>query len=478
MEYRITVLPQKLHITVPAGSNLLDSLRNAGLIADAPCGGNGKCGKCRVIIDGEMRLACQTSVDREMTVSLNPSGTATESCTASITSAQNPVLAFDIGTTTVVGYLLDAATGETLACDSRLNPQCAYGADVISRIQYAVKNGYHPLTRRIRIYLDEMLWKLCSATDTKPEQISHISIVGNPAMQQLFLGISPENLVKIPFAPVLKQAETVKAAAYLPILTNADMFIVPDIAGFVGADTVACVLSTGLDRSEEMTLLVDIGTNGEMVLGNKHRMIACSTAAGPALEGANISCGMRGQTGAIDHVWLEGGTFRYSVIGGAEAEGICGSGLIDTVAAALDVGLLNSRGRIQNEERTIRLTDRVYLTQEDIRQVQQAKGAVAASIRLMAQHMDISLTDIRQVLLAGAFGSYMDAESACRIGLLPAELKDRITAVGNAAGEGAKLLSLQPAVLAYTQQIADRTEYLELASLPGFQRCFAECMRF
>lgn len=478
MEHRITVLPQKLHITVPAGSNLLDALRDTGIITDAPCGGNGKCGKCRIMINGEVRLACQTTVDRDMTVVIGPPSPAAKTVRSTAQPPKQPVLAFDIGTTSVVGYLLDAATGETLVCDSRINPQCAYGADVISRIQYAVKNESTALTRRIRLCLDELILTLCSAADTSPDQIETVSMVGNPAMQQLFLGISPENLAQIPFAPVLTKAETVKAAAYLPILANAEMHIIPDISGFVGADTVACVLATKLDCEDTLTLLVDIGTNGEMVLGNKHRMVACSTAAGPALEGANISCGMRGQDGAIDHVWLENGTFRCSVIGGGEAMGICGSGLVDAVAAALDAGLLNSRGRIQNDERVIRLTDRVSLTQEDIRQVQQAKGAIAAGIKLMVRHMNVSLQEIRQVLLAGAFGNYMNPKSACRIGLLPEELEERITPVGNAAGEGAKILALKSDALQHTQQIADRTEYLELASLPGFQRCFAECMRF
>jgi hypothetical protein len=197
---------------------------------------------------------------------------------------------------------------------------------------------------------------------------------------------------------------------------------VPDISGFVGADTVACVLATGLDRQEEMTLLVDIGTNGEMVMGNRHRMVACSTAAGPALEGANIRFGMRGMAGAIDHVTRKDGKIVCSVIGGTEPQGICGSGLIDAVAAALELGLINSRGRIQNESRRIPLTEQVFLTQEDIREIQLAKGAIAAGIRLMAKELGITMEQIDRVYLAGAFGSYLDPESACRMGLLPPEL--------------------------------------------------------
>ena len=479
MLHRITVLPQKLHITAPHGSVLMDILRKAGILLNAPCGGNGKCGKCRVLIDGELYLACQTIIDRDMTVYIADSVGDNEIRTHAITTpASQPVLAFDIGTTTVAGYLLDRVTGETIAHNSMLNPQCTYGADVISRIRCTVKEKSTALTALIRHCLHDMILSLCNAAKIAPEQVLLISFVGNPAMQQLFLGICPDNLTQIPYRPVLTQANTVKARTCLPLLTNADMHIVPDISGFVGADTVACVLSTELDRSEDLTLLVDIGTNGEMVLGNKHRMVACSTAAGPALEGANISCGMRGQRGAIDHVRFEDGTFQCSVIKSTDAVGICGSGLIDAVAAALDAGLINSRGRIQNESRVIRLTDSICLTQEDIRQVQQAKGAIAAGIKLMAAHMGVHLRDIRHVLLAGAFGSYMDPNSACRIGLLPAEIDGKITAVGNAAGDGAKILALRPELLERTQTIAGRTEHLDLAGIPGFQRCFAESMRF
>ena len=473
---RITVLHH--NISVPDGSNLLEVLRNARIAMDTPCGGNGKCGKCRVIIDGESRLACQTTVDRDMAVSIDHPVSEPRETVFTSAAAQKPVLAFDIGTTTVVGFLLDAATGKTLASQSRLNPQCAYGADVISRIQYAVRHTHEPLTQQIRQCMDDMVRRLCSSTATPPEKIGIVSIAGNPAMQQLFLGIPPENLAKIPFAPILTLAKTEKASTCLPILTNADMQIIPDIGGFAGADTVACILSTELDQSDDICLLVDIGTNGEMVLGNKHRMVACATAAGPALEGANISCGMRANTGAIDHVWPENGTFQYSVIGDCAAEGICGSGLIDAVAAALEMGLINARGRIHNDERIIRLSDKVMITQEDIRQLQLAKGAIAAGIHMMAKHMGISLSDIRRVLLAGAFGSHMNPKSACRMGLLPAELADRVIPVGNAAGEGAKCLALQPELLPYTQKIVNKTEFLELTSFPDFQRRFAQCTRF
>jgi len=480
MKNRITVMPEKRNMEAATGENLLQVLRAGGFFVDASCGGNGSCGKCKVLVDGEEKLACRTTVDRDMVVAL-PQEAAhilTHSSTPAAPGDGGLCLAFDIGTTTVAGYLLNAQTGRELACGSQLNPQISYGADVISRIQHALNGRMEELTGAIRNCVAELTNALCEQAGVGPHQIDAVSMVGNPAMQQLFLGISPENLAQIPFAPVLTQAKTVKAADHIPVLENARLLIVPDVSGFVGADTLACVLATGLHEAEELTLLVDIGTNGEMVLGNKHRMAACSTAAGPALEGANIQFGMRGQTGAIDHVRWENGQLRCSVIGGGEAVGICGSGLIDAVAAALDAGLINERGRIQNDDHRISLTDRIYLTQEDIRQVQLAKGAIAAGIELLAAHLGVTLQDIQRVYLAGAFGTFMNPSSACRIGLLPSVLEDKILAVGNAAGGGAKILAGTGRAVDTAQALVGQMKFVELAAAPQFQGSFARNMRF
>lgn len=483
MLHRITVLPQKQNIEAAAGENLLHILRSAGFFVNAPCGGNGSCGKCKVWIGGEEFLACRTVIDRDMTVSL-PDSEADRILTGGITQPtassckDGYYLAFDIGTTTVVGYLLDGKSGQELSCESMLNPQGVYGADVISRIRYALNGHMEELTGAIRKCVADLACNLCKKAGIHTEQITTVCIVGNPAMQQLFLGILPKNLARIPFAPVLTQAQTVSAKDYLPLCENAELMVVPNISGFVGADTLACILATGLNEQEELTLLVDIGTNGEMVLGNKHRMVACSAAAGPALEGANLQFGMRGQTGAIDHLQLKDGAFCCSVIGGGEAVGICGSGIVDAVAAALDAGLINERGRIQNEARRIPLTDRIYLTQEDIRQVQLAKGAIAAGIALMAAHLGVDLRDIQTVYLAGAFGTFMDSVSACKIGLLPSCLEAKITAVGNAAGSGAKMLVCDKEKLTLAQKLVKRVNFIELASVPGFQKSFARNMGF
>ena len=482
--HHVTILPENRTVFAPHGSNLLQILRQNDLAPDAPCGGNGTCGKCKVLIDGQETLSCKATVTRDLCV-VRPESGNLRVLDSGLNAIRNidPIhsgylLSFDIGTTSVVCYLLDGSTGKELACAGRTNPQTVFGADVISRIQAALRGQLPQLTSAIRSCMVSLTEEVCQKAAVSPTEIGVVAVVGNPAMQQLFLGISPENLAVIPFAPVLTESGIIPCDAYLPLCPDAKLLIVPDISGFVGADTVACVLAAGMHQQEELTLLVDIGTNGEMVLGNKHRMVSCSTAAGPALEGANIGFGMRAQAGAIDHVRLENGQICCSVIGGGEARGICGSGLIDAVSAALDAGWLNSRGRIQNEKRQIDLTDHVFLSQDDIRQLQLAKGAIRAGIELLAQQMGVEISHIQRVYLAGAFGTYMDARSACRIGLLPPALREKITAVGNAAGSGAKILAAEEDALACTQQLVDNIEAVDLAQLPQFPKTFAKQMGF
>jgi len=488
MEHKITVAPSKKIITVSHGANLLKTLRNAGLSPDAPCGGIGKCGKCKVIIDGWEYLACRYTVESDITVQLQTEASASVLTAGSAGSAEadplheGNLIAVDIGTTTVVCFLL-SPEGRELAVESMLNPQIPFGADVISRIRQALNGEMDALTNSIRKGISQMIHNCCKKAGIRENQIGVVSIAGNPCMQQLFLGILPKNLAGVPFAPVLTKAEVLKASDYLPECTNGYLLSIPDISGYVGADTVACVLASELYKSNETVLLVDIGTNGEMVLIHEGRMTACSTAAGPALEGANIRFGMRGAVGAIDHVWEEDGELRYSVIGGGEPIGICGSGIIDAIAALLNQKKLNKRGRIQCTEeadgqRVLYLTEKIYLTQEDIRQVQIAKGAIAAGIQLMCGYLDITPERIDKVLLAGAFGSFLNPDSACRIELLPKVLRGKITACGNLAGAGAKLTAMSKKQFLLTQEMRDRIRFIELAKMPDFQKTFAKCMTF
>lgn len=488
MSYKIMLPAQGTTITAEYGDNLLEALRSNGFGPDAPCGGLGKCGKCKVLVEGKQALSCQYTIQSDIAVELSKTDLPSVLLAGDMPTVKlsplkrGPMIAFDIGTTTVACFLMDE-NGIEIASESMLNPQICYGADVISRIRNALDGQLDTLTKAIRDGMTELIQNVCKKVGICPADAAIVSVVGNPCMQQLFLGISPENLAEIPFAPVIVRASVQAAAEYLPICCNALLLTVPDVAGFIGADTMACVLASGMYEAADTILLVDIGTNGEMVLSHEGRMVACSAAAGPALEGANISSGMRGSAGAIDHVWSEKGKLTFSTIKDIEPRGICGSGLIDTVAFMIENGIVNARGRIQTEKTTggtcaFHICGNIWLTQEDITQVQLTKGAIAAGIQLMAEHLGIVIDRIDRVLLAGAFGTFMRPESACKIGMLPAELDGKVSAVGNIAGSGAKLIACNAERFWKTEDLMRRIEFLELSKIPNFSRVFAQCMRF
>ena len=473
MMHTVTFLPGSVTVSVEAGTTVLAAMIAAELHPDAPCGGKGTCGKCRVTIDGQEVLACQTAVHRDLTV-LIPLEEEEKILTTGLAVSTKPeelyphVLAFDIGTTTVVAYLMDGHSGTQIATASCKNPQGQFGADVISRIEHALQGGSNELAACIRETMESLTKELCARTGISEADIGAASIVGNTAMHHLLLNIDPKPLVTPPYMPNVFEA--------LELDRGCQVRILPNIAGFVGGDTVGCMVATRFDQLEELSLMIDIGTNGEMVLGSKERRIACSTAAGPAFEGAKISCGMRGAEGAVDHVWLEDGEVKYHVIGEAAPEGLCGSGLLDLVAALLDLEILDESGYL--EEKEYRLCENVVLTQKDVREVQLAKAAIRAGIELLAEKLGKEVSDIQKVYLAGAFGNYLTPASACRIGMIPPVLLDRIQPIGNAAGEGAKLCALNREEYLYSQNLAKETEFLELASLPQFQDCYVDALEF
>ena len=470
--HTITFQPDNIAVQAESGTTVLQAQITAGLHPDAPCGGKGTCGKCKVIIEGTEVLACQTFIDRDLTVFTEKQETE-KILTTGLAVSTTPegkypyVLAFDIGTTTVVSYLMDGHTGKLAATASCKNPQGQFGADVISRIEHALQGGSSALQDSIRQAMACLTQELCKKAGITEREIGSVAIVGNTAMHHLLLGIDPKPLVIPPYMPNVFEALELK---------NGQVRILPNIAGFVGGDTVGCMVATRFDRLEEISLMIDIGTNGEMVLGNKDRRIACSTAAGPAFEGAKISCGMRGAEGAVDHVWLENGQVNYHVIGDVPPEGLCGSGLLDLVAVLLELEIIDESGYLEDKEYT--LCDNVVLTQKDVREVQLAKAAIRAGIELLAENLGIGVADIQNVYLAGAFGNYLTPASACRIGMIPPVLLDRIQPIGNAAGEGAKLCALNREEYLYSQTLAKNTDFLELASLPQFQDCYVDALEF
>ena len=398
--------------------------------------------------------------------------------------------AFDIGTTTIAGYLLDGADGRTLAVESRMNPQAQYGADVIMRANYALEHGTEALSMCVRKAVNEMLGSLAEDAGIRREDVFQVCVVGNTCMHHLFLGISPASLVHAPYTPAVSERLVLNAGDYgLAVQERAELIMLSDIAGYVGADTCGCLLAIRQDQQEEISLMIDIGTNGEMVLGNRERMVTCSTAAGPAFEGAKIECGMRGAAGAVDHVKYEDGKWNYTTVGNKPAVGLCGSGLIDLVAGLLDAGMLDENGVLRSgqekQDAFILVPPEragnergVYLTQKDIGEVQLAKAAIAAGIRMLMERLGITEDDIGSVYIAGAFGNYMDPVSAGKIGLLPATLVKKVKPVGNAAGEGAKIALVNEKEMLEMDELVRKIEFVELAASADFQDYFIDELGF
>ncbi|HWQ42899.1 MAG TPA: ASKHA domain-containing protein [Desulfosporosinus sp.] len=416
-------------------------------------------------------------------------------------------IAFDIGTTTIVGYLLDLYTGKELSVVSALNPQTTYGADVISRVMLASeKDGLNKLHAAVVEAINCLIVEATNKAGVNKRDIYAVSIAANTCMHHLFLGVNPRHIALAPYVPAI--SEPIVAD---PLELNIDInqagkiFVLPNIAGFVGADTVAVLLATDLNKSNEIKLVIDIGTNGEIALGSRDKLFACSAAAGPAFEGAQISCGMRGAEGAIDHVYFKD-KLEFFVIGGGDPKGVCGSALLDTVAGLLKLGMIDKRGKILLPDKLTNPKAKIFqdnlieydglpafllaagkitshgrpimITQRDIRELQMAKGAMAAGIWILIEACDIEIGDITEVLLAGAFGNYLNPHSACLIGLIPMELESKIKMIGNAAGIGAKLALLSSSEYHRAAEIAENVNFVELGSQPKFTRTFAECMYF
>jgi uncharacterized 2Fe-2S/4Fe-4S cluster protein (DUF4445 family) len=417
-------------------------------------------------------------------------------------------MAFDIGTTTMVGYLLDLSLGKQVALSSLLNPQVAFGADVISRITFASRepSGLQTLQGRMVQALNALIQEAASSARIAPSRIYALSVVGNTTMHHLLLGLDPSGLGHLPYNPVLADPLEIRASDLgLQAHPQAPVFLLPNISGYVGSDIVGGILATGLPHREGIALGIDIGTNGEMVLGSRRQILAASTAAGPAFEGSQISCGMRAEPGAISQVWTEDGDIRWKAVAELPPRGICGSGLVDLVAVLLRVGIIDEGGRLQAPDlletslpSAIRSrlqpapkggwefllaegregSQAVTLTQGDIRELQLAKGAIRAGINILMDELSLDISQIEEIWLAGAFGNYLDPTSAQSIGLIPPYPLERIRPVGNAAGEGAKMALLSQKAREEASRIAREVRYVELASRADFQERFVEALAF
>ena len=407
-------------------------------------------------------------------------------------------VAFDVGTTTLVGTLMNLRTGMAASVLSTLNGQAPFGADVISRISHGMNGpeAIQELQQAVVGTMNSVLGDLYQETGVRPEQTYEAVVVGNVTMLHLLLGVDPSPLSMSPFTPAFMNELVIEAREVgLGIHPHGYVQTLPALGAYVGADIVAGVLATGVVREDRLRVFVDVGTNGEIVLGSAQRALATAAPAGPAFEGSQIKCGMRATIGAIEGVQL-GERVDLQVIGGdVPAEGICGSGLVDAVAQLLLVGLLDHSGRMRSRAdvpdhpladrlidvdgvRAFLLADGVYLTQRDVRELQFAKGSIATGIKILMDILGVRYEDLDQVLLGGSFGSYLNPESAKIIGLVPPVDVDRIIAVGNSAGEGAKiaLLSYRERQVAF--ELPSRIEYVELSGRSDFNDSFISVLGF
>lgn len=531
-------------------TTILEYCRSHGIAGiETPCGGKGTCGKCKVTVTKPYCkdvLACQTKICDGMEIIVGKkesTGTGTGTAGQDIQTASNArysidkedsmvvltnggsisekfnehvnrnvvlnedtLAACDIGTTTVVCYLIDKETGQIISTRSGANPQRSFGADVLSRIDAAARaddndkanGGLQMMQTQIVSLLNGWISEML--TECGRTKVSRFSVAGNTVMCHLLMGISPEKLGKAPFMP-----DEYFGRKFNPLdigLENCQtMIIFPDVSGFVGGDITAGMMETV--NCNELTLYLDIGTNGEMALGKGDRYVCCATAAGPAFEGAQIELGMPAAKGAVDKVWLEGRRIKYSVIGNDRPVGLCGSGLIDALAVLLKAGIIDENGTILSGQElpilfrsyvfeveaeetaqstelslAVHIAPGVYITQEDIRKLQLAKGAIAAGIEVLFKEYGCTPCNIDVLTFAGGFGNYIDKASAAAIGLFPQELLDKAKEVGNAAGNGAVSAALSQEAWERALEISGDMRYIELASYPHFNEMYVEHMNF
>jgi uncharacterized 2Fe-2S/4Fe-4S cluster protein (DUF4445 family) len=551
----IHFIPGDKTVSVTDGTNLLEAARKAGVFVAAPCDGAGTCGKCWVKIPAAQRrnfkeaphewltqaeraegwvLACQSTIhgdlqvepgeydDEELkilsegqtvAVELDPwiTKTLVTSIAETIVKAGGMVLAIepgdttqalfgvavDIGTTTLVVALIDLRDGREIAVASDLNPQARHAQDVLSRIKIGSQpEGLKLLHGELIAELNRLIGEAAEQAHVLLRRIYEAVFSGNTTMLHLATGTNPASLGKYPYTPVLQCGGHVRAEDIgLAIAPDGQVYLPPIMSAYVGADITSGILAAKLAGLSGVTLFVDIGTNGEMVLAVDGQLTATSTAAGPAFEGMNITCGMRASRGAIELVSLSGDSVEIKTIADAPPVGLCGSGLLDIVGELAAHGGVDKNGRFQTNgalpnrpwkdrfgsldgKPIFRIADPVYLSQKDVRQVQLAKAAIRAGIDLMLRANNLTAVQVDRVLIAGSFGFHLRTASLIHLGLLPREFKDRVEFVGNTSKSGARAFLLNHRLRDELKQLVQQVRVLELANDPAFQKTFVKALTF
>ena len=491
-------------LEVRPGANLLTVLQNAGVSVSFPCNGNHTCGKCRVIVSGDVspmndqerqllgaaadkiRLACFISVQGNCSVTVPQSG-GNEQISVDYTADKAPLdpiyssgygVAIDIGTTTVAGYLFRHDSKDPIAVVGEMNRQKSYGADVLSRIVYCNEHTVMPLRKIIRNQIANICRQLCEKVGIDRSKIQAVCVTGNTTMLHIFADLEPKSLAYAPFTPLSRFGGWQDYVFWT--MPQAGIYLPKCISAYVGADITCSILSSGICRQTDNILLVDIGTNGEMALRTKDNLMCCSTAAGPAFEGAGISCGSSACTGAISTVALKDGRITYTTVGNVKPKTICGSGLIDAVACLLQQGEILPKGQFKDKQsQTVAIGDSgLTLTRSDISQLLLAKGAIRAGMDTLLQSCGVSYEELDQIIFCGGFGSYLNPRSAELIGLIPPGTACKTKAIGNAAGTGASRILQSKQLQQEAMRIADMAHAVELSTDPLFKPNYVKAMRF
>lgn len=413
-------------------------------------------------------------------------------------------LAIDIGTTTVVASLIDINSGYEVSCESEINPQKEYGLDVLSRINFAKtkENGLYILHKSIINCINKLIENLCKKNNINKENIYEVAVAANTTMMHILLGVSPSSIGKSPYSPVFVSSKNISSSSLgINISSFGRVYLLPGVSSYIGADIVAGVCVCDLHKTDKNILFIDIGTNGEIVLSKKGELTSCSCAAGPALEGMNISCGMRAGEGAIENIKIED-TIQTKVIEDKDPIGICGSGIVDAISELARLKLIGKTGRInkkssvESDENLKHLSEcivdedkkrkfvlikepkEISITQEDIRQVQLAKGAILSGFYALVNEMNIEINDLDEVIIAGQFGKHLSVESLVGVGIIPKELKEKVRYIGNSSKTGAVMTLLSKDIRNSMENIAKDINYFELSTKEGYERLFTDCLKF
>ncbi|MDF2987471.1 MAG: ferredoxin [Eubacterium sp.] len=555
---KVTFTPDNITIHVKAGTTILEAARSAGIKIESPCNGAGTCGKCKLYIeqvypvnavltkknhpvntasDREYILACTACISHDLSITTDTgrdpkalkiisrgesfeveldclvtkkyvekkgitevyAGHNLIAAEEGNSTERNFGIVVDIGTTTLVASLVDLNTGNELQTASSLNPQAIYAQDVLSRIKLASEgNGLNILYKEVIDEINGLINEVSVRTRTSKENIYEIIFSGNTCMLHLAAGINPYSLGKFPYTPEIKGGGHIKASDHnISIAKEGIVYLPPVISAYVGADITSGILASQIHKKAGVILFVDIGTNGEMVISRDGRLTATSTAAGPAFEGMNITCGMRADKGAVELFDMEEDySIRLEVIGDTAAVGICGSGLLDIVGELVAAGAIKRNGKfadagnaeippvlagklVQLDGKTVfKVTEKVFLSQNDIRQVQLAKGAIRAGIEFLLESIGVTAAEVDSVLIAGSFGYHLRAKSLINIGLLPQQFDGKIQFIGNTSKSGGRAFLINKGYRREMEQLVKEVEVIELANYKNFDRVFVKCLSF